>query len=239
MAQRLRNALFVAGALASISGAGWAVLGSSSRVSNAATSASLPSPAREATVMRIVRTTGIALDGDFDDPGWSRGQKTGPFVDELGAPARPYTDARVAWGDGFLYVGFYMADENILTNVDRADGPLWLADDVHLALIIGDHEYSIDAAPSGTITDGLRIKGGATDYSWSSGAKVATEMDGTLNDTSDNDEEWLIELAIPLKNLGLDGRAGESMGVRMRRCDTSKTGARTCANAEPNRIELE
>ena len=64
-------------------------------------------------------------------------------------------------------------------------------------------------------------------------------MDGTLNDTSDNDEEWLIELAIPLKNLGLDGRAGESMGVRMRRCDTSKTGARTCANAEPNRIELE
>lgn len=188
--------------------------------------------------MRIAATTGIALDGDFDDPGWAKGAKTGSFVDELGAPARPYTDARVAWGDGMLYVGFYSADENIVTNTDRADGPLWLADDVHLALTIGDREYSIDASPAGTITDGVRTRGGPADYSWSSEAKIAKEMDGTLNDTSDADEEWLVELAIPLKSLGLQGKTGESMGVRMRRCDTTKAGARSCASAEPTRIEL-
>jgi hypothetical protein len=237
MEHRLRNALFGAAAVVCIAGAAWALF--SSPPVNAKSDAPTPvaSP-KEPALMRIARTTNIAVDGDFDDPGWTKGAKTGPFVDDLGAPARPFTDARVAWGDGMLYVGFYSADENIVTNSERADGPLWLADDVHLALTVGDHEYAIDASPSGTITDGVRINGGAVDYSWSSEAHVGKEMDGTLNDPSDNDEEWLIELAIPLKNLGLEGKAGDSIGVRMRRCDTTKSGQKSCASAEPTRIEL-
>ncbi len=241
MALPLRNGVFGVGVAVCMAGAAWAMLSESKPIvadANLSTGPNLAAAPKEPAAMSIARTTGINLDGDFDDPGWNNGAKTGAFVDELGVAARPYTDARVAWGDGMLYVGFYSADENIITKADRPDGPLWLADDVHLAVSVGDHEYSIDAAPSGTITDGVRINGGPADYSWSSGAHIAKEMDGTLNDPSDNDEEWLIELAIPLQNLGLQGKPGESFGVRMRRCDTSKSLIRSCATAEPTRVEF-
>ena len=55
-------------------------------------------------------------------------------------------------------------------------------------------------------------------------------MDGTPNKSSDNDEEWLIEMAIPLGALGLKGEKGERIGVSVRRCDTLHSGARVCGS---------
>src|SRR5262249_4043320 len=52
----------------------------------------------------------IVLDGDMDDVGWVKATaRTNAFVDGAGAPAHPYSDARLVWGDGHLYVALYAA----------------------------------------------------------------------------------------------------------------------------------
>lgn len=227
--------IVVAGALAAFAAAlAWRLLAGGAAHPRAGVEAS--SAAAPATP--LTQTTGIALDGDFDDPGWKKGVRTGAFEDDLGAPMRPYTDARIAWGDGVLYFGIYSADQDIVTREDRPDAPLWLADDVHVAITVGDREYGIDASPAGTITDGVRTKGGPADYTWKSGAHVATEMDGTLNKAGDNDEEWLVELAVPLASLGLEGKPGETFSVRMRRCDTAADGRKSCGGYGDSLFEL-
>jgi hypothetical protein len=174
----------------------------------------------------------ITLDGDTDDPGWTQAPgpaRTGPFVLGNGAEARPYSDTRLLWGDGHLYLALYAADEDIRTRTDQPDGPLWLDDSFRVEFKRGDVEYAIEVSPRGTVTDAVRKAGGQYDYSWSSGVHVSPELDGTLNKSEDMDEEWVIEMAVPFESIGLKGERGESIGFSVRRCDTPKDGVRVCA----------
>jgi hypothetical protein len=87
----------------------------------------------------------------------------------------------------------------------------------------------IEVSASGVVTDAMQMAGGAPDYSWQSGIDVSHENDGTLNDDGDDDEEWILEMAIPLRSLGLTGATGERIDFSVRRCDTPKgTTGRVC-----------
>jgi hypothetical protein len=181
--------------------------------------------------LRVPHATGnIVLDGDTDDPGWSSPARTGAFLLANGAPARPYSDARLTWGDGHLYVALYAADEDVRARTADPDGPLWLDDAFRLVFARDGVEYAIEVSPRGTITDAARRAGGTWDYSWSSGAHVSHELDGTMNDSNDQDEEWVIEMAIPFDALGMKGERGETIAFSVRRCDTLKSGPRVCAS---------
>ena len=173
----------------------------------------------------------IVLDGDMDDPGWrSATARTGAFVDAGGDPVHPYSDARLVWGDGHLYVALYAADEDIRATQPDADAPLWREDAFQLLFADGAAERSIDVSPLGTVTDARRAGSAPFDYAWQSGVHVSREIDGTLNRPDDDDEEWVIEMAIPFESLGLRGERGESTGFRVRRCDTPHDGRRICAS---------
>jgi hypothetical protein len=175
----------------------------------------------------------ITLDGDTDDPGWIQPPgpaRTGAFVLASGAVARPYSDTRALWGDGHLYLSLYAADEDIRTGTDQPDGPLWLDDSFRLSFVRGDVEYAIEVSPKGVVTDAIRRSGGAFDYSWSSGVHLSPELDGTINNSTDRDEEWVIEMAIPFESLGMKGEAGESIGFSVKRCDTPKGLPRVCGS---------
>ncbi len=187
-----------------------------------------------APVLHVPHIPGsIILDGDTDDPGWIAPPgpaRTGPFVLENGAEARPFSNARLLWGDGHLYLSLYAADEDIETRTAEPDGPLWLDDSFRLTFVRGDVEYVIEVSPKGIVTDALRRAGGAYDYSWSSGVHVSPELDGTVNKPTDRDEEWVIEMALPFESLGMKGEAGERVGFSAKRCDTPKRSARVCGS---------
>jgi hypothetical protein len=172
----------------------------------------------------------IVLDGDMDDVGWlKKSARTGAFVTNDGADARPYSDARLVWGDGHLYVAAYAADQDIRATFADGDSPLWLEDAFRLTFTDAAFERTIDVSPLGVVTAAERPIGGVFDYGWASGLHVSRELDGTPNDSHDDDEEWLLEMAIPLEALGLDGRPGERTAFKVRRCDTPKRAARVCA----------
>jgi hypothetical protein len=183
----------------------------------------------------------VVLDGDTDDPGWTSSggpARTGPFVRPTGVPARPYSDARLIWGDRYLYVALYAADEDIRSAVEDHDGPLWLSDSFHMVFARDGNERAIDVSPGGSVTDALRRAGGCFDYSWESGAHVAIEVDGTVNVSSDADEEWAIEMAIPLQSLGLRGEPGEVTGFSVWRNDAANRGPGERAGWAGGELEL-
>lgn len=184
-------------------------------------------------------TGGITLDGDLDDSGWLGAvARTGGFVDKIGNIGRPYSEARFTWGDDVLYLSLYAADEDIRANVTAGDGPVWRDDSFHFVFDDGINERIFDVSVAAVVADGTRISasrfdGGArptTDFTWASGAHVSREIDGTLNDASDDDEEWALEIAIPLQSIGLKGEPGERVRFAIHRCDSPKNQVRTCAS---------
>lgn len=183
-------------------------------------------------------------DGEVEDAAWAgRLGRTGAFRGPDGADARPYSDARFLWSDGKLHVVLYAADEDIRTlKVGAASGQ---EDSFHMVFDDGKLARSLDVSPLGVLTEGSRPSGSpasAPPAPWKSGAKLGHDLDGTPDDPKDQDEEWVIEMDVPLASLGLEGRPGERIGLSIERCDTPKKSARTCAgwgSPRPGTLVLE
>ena len=204
---------------------------SSRRAARAAATLSA-SVARGDLVLRVPHAPGgITLDGDTDDPGWllpPGPARTGGFLTGDGKPARPYSEARLVWGGEYLYLALFAADEDIESHNDQPDGPNGLDDFFRLVFSQGDVEYAIEVSPRVVITDSVRRGGGGWDLTWNSGAHASREVDGSINNPKDTDEEWAIELAIPFESLGMRGEPGENIGMSVSRCDTTKRAQRVC-----------
>lgn len=131
--------------------------------------------------------------------GWTSAARTERFLGAHNVPARPHSEARLAWKDGTLWVLLYAADEDI---------------------------RSTDAFH-------VEIDGRAIDAT----AATAEDVDGTLDDPRDDDEEWIVELAVPLQK-----EAGDRVRFSAHRCDTPKDSVRSCAQfgeSEPVDLVLE
>ncbi len=134
----------------------------------------------------------IVIDGPNE---WQHASRTGAFVGPDGRPARPFSEARFAWGEGKLYALLYAADEDI-----RSDSDVF-----HLELA----GHAFDVSPLG------------------SSVASAHDVDGTIDDPKDDDEEWVIEMAIPLAALGIEQKAGALIPFSVKRCDTPKRSSRS------------
>ncbi len=200
-----------------------------------------PLQSLDATELVVPHLSGaISLDGDLDDSGWLGAvARTGGFLDKGGDIARPYSEARLTWGDDVLYLSLYAADEDIRAHETAGDGQVWRDDSFHFVLDDGTNERVFDVSVTGVVADGTRVSAfhvngssarPATDFGWTSGMHVSREIDGTINDARDDDEESALEIAIPLHSIGLKGEPGERIRFAVHRCDTPKRGAPICAS---------
>ena len=164
---------------------------------------------------------------------------TNVFKDENGQGMVPYTEAKVRWGDGTLYLWLYAGDLDLEGTVKTPDGPVLQDDAFAIEFGVGgaqDKVRTVDVSVLGTVADaectgtvGGPLEGRRCDPAWSSRATVSVDSDGTLNKTGDNDEEWVVEMAIPFASLGLaNATAGTRIPFAIRRCDIGKTGKHAC-----------
>jgi hypothetical protein len=203
--------------------------GKNERAAGKATEAVAASPA-----LAVPRTGGpIRIDGELDEPGWAAAARTGAFRDARGEPARPFSEARYLHDGEHLLLCLYAADDDIRARVTAHDGPVWIDDAFALRLTPrrpGAQTYLVDISARGVIMDARRGPGDTVDPSWESGIRVAVDRDGTLDDPSDEDEEWVVEAALPLRSLGIGPET--PIDLEITRCDTPRgTQGRRCASA--------
>jgi|HubBroStandDraft_6_1064221.scaffolds.fasta_scaffold229486_2 hypothetical protein len=154
---------------------------------------------KELPARAVPHVTGaIKIDGEWDEPDWSKTSLRGQFLGSDGQLSRPTSEVRFLRDDTTLYVGCYAADDDI-RSTDAFD------------LKLGTLALHIDA--TGNSAPLL------------AGMKVAVDRDGTLDDPRNFDEEWLLEIAIPIASLPDHGPAN----VTASRCDTPKHGKQLCS----------
>lgn len=149
----------------------------------------------------------IEVDGVLAETAWDRAERAGPFVRSLdGKPATAATEARLLWDDEHLYVAFLAADANVSAVFFKDDEKLYTSNVVEIFLDPsgdGSRYAELEVAPTNALFD-ASFSGGprkGMDLSWSSHARHAVHVDGTLNDARDADRGWTVELAIPFASL--------------------------------------
>ena len=149
-----------------------------------------------------------AIDGSLDDAVWREAPWTEPFVDIRGPDwPDPYfgTRAKIAWDERFLYVGAELEEPHLWATLADRDAILYREHDFEVFLDPdgdGLSYYELEINALGTEFDlfldkPYRRKGKA-DIAWDiEGLRTAVRLEGTLNDPSDEDTGWSVEIAIP------------------------------------------
>jgi hypothetical protein len=151
---------------------------------------------------------GPTIDGRLDDPEWELAGWTADFVDIGGeateAPRHP-TRARMLWDADFLYIGAAMVEPHVWATLTERDAVIYHDNDFEV-FIDPDADthlyYEIEINALGTVWDLMMVRpyrdGGPAIDAWDvRGLRTAVAVDGTLNDPTDVDSGWSVEIAIP------------------------------------------
>ncbi len=157
------------------------------------------------------------IDGDLSEPAWRSATVLGPFVaarSGLFEPKQPLAgSARLLWSDHFLYVAFEVRDPDLRGGfpANAVDPHLWERDTVELMIDpLGDGDnrdyFELQINPQNLAFDSRfddynRPRGGPDGpfghQDWSSQRQSAVVLDGTLDDPSDVDRGYTVELRVP------------------------------------------
>ncbi len=192
----------------------------------------------------------IVPSSHFDVNAWGNAVNTHTLLDANGKGAVPVSEARFLWGQEQLYVAFYAGDLDLEVRETKHDGAVWKDDSVTLSFFTGDAQKRlITVSPTGVLADGVcprdaqNLSDARCDLHWESHARFAVDYDGTLNKLGDFDEEWTVELAIPLRSLDAPARAGTELSFAVNRCDMAFDGQRACGawgkSEAPGRLVLQ
>jgi hypothetical protein len=150
----------------------------------------------------------VRIDGRLDDPAWRDADWTEVFGDiEGGLKPEPRLRTRVQmlWDDRYLYIGAYLEEPHVWATLTERDSIIFQDNDFEVFIDPdGDthNYYELEMNALNTVWDLLLIKpyrdGGPAVHSWDiQGLQTAVHVMGTLNDPSDTDKAWTLEIALP------------------------------------------
>lgn len=172
----------------------------------------------------------IKIDGVLDEEPWrTTVLRSDVLLAADGKPGRPYSDARVFWAGSALYLGLYAADGDL-----RGSDATRIGDSFHVELSRGAEVYVLDIDVGGALKEQAR-HAGVVDGTWRSGSTIGHDAEGVVkpraggpapkpehaDEGEDGDEEWVLEVALPLAAIGVKPQKGEAFGLVVRRCDVS------------------
>ncbi len=154
----------------------------------------------------------LVIDGKLDDAAWAAAPWTENFIDIEG-DAKPlprfHTRAKMLWNDDYLYIAAELEEPHV-----------WATLTNHDSVIFQDPDFEVFMDPKGETQPYYEFEMNALNTTWDLrlnkpyqdsgkphdeweivGAKTAVHVNGTLNDPSDTDQGWTVELAFPWKAL--------------------------------------
>ena len=149
-----------------------------------------------------------AIDGILDDAAWQAAPWTDPFIDIRGEdwPAPQWnTRARIVWDDAHLYIAAELEEPHLWATLADRDAILYREHDFEVFIdpdgdALAYYELEINALGTefDLFLDRPYQRRGKANIAWDmAGLRTAVHLDGSLNDPSDEDGGWSVEIAIP------------------------------------------
>lgn len=154
----------------------------------------------------------IKVDGVLDEPVWHRLQPVGAFMLHDGSAAADFeTEAKLCWDDKHLYVAFSCVDNDIWGTYTKRDDPTYEQEVVEIFINPSAdlvNYFELEVSPRNVIWDGKvhnpdnDPKTAKYDPGWNcDGLLTGVRVVGTLDDRSDLDQLWSVEMAIPFASI--------------------------------------
>ncbi len=156
----------------------------------------------------------IQIDGKLDETIWQKAIPTNDFQDIEGnlKPLPSFqTNVKMLWDEDYFYFGAYMKEPHIWGKLTERDAVIFYDNDFEIFLDPdGDSHnyYEFEMNALNTVWDLLLLRPYREDGtpkvldSWDiQGLKTAVHINGTLNNPTDIDSFWTVEVAIPWKVL--------------------------------------
>ncbi|MGJ8736234.1 carbohydrate-binding family 9-like protein [Zobellia laminariae] len=159
----------------------------------------------------------IVIDGKMDEASWSKTEaRTLDYFYRVDMPTdQQKSTFRMLWGKEKFYVFFEMEDQYITARETKRDGQPYLDDCAEIFFITAPdsldthfgYELNLNKAVNDFIFFNDYVKGKDVVYkTFNPDFEVEVTYDGTINDNSDIDKGWTMEMAIPYSNFGELGK---------------------------------
>ncbi|MBI3693638.1 MAG: carbohydrate-binding family 9-like protein [Acidobacteria bacterium] len=183
----------------------------------------------------IYRTpTPITIDARLDEPGWKQAPPVGEFhFNRWTQGEKEPTVARMLWDDENLYVGYYCHDKHISAYVTERHGPVSKDDCVEIFLSPNPAKvtnyYTFEINAIGMMLNRCRTDWWTGPPTWEpEGVRYRTSFHGQpKKDESPEDDHWIVELAIPLRNFSRDAAHTPPRDGDEWRLNLNRLGGRT------------
>jgi hypothetical protein len=156
----------------------------------------------------------IDVDGKLNEKSWQQASWTDYFVDiEGGSKPAPiyHTRVKMLWDEKYFYVAADIQEPNLWATLHNRDTVIFRDNDFEVFIDPNGATqpyYETEINELGTVWDLLlrepyRDVAKAAVNAWDiKGLKVGVSLHGTLNDPSDIDSGWTVEIAFPWNVLG-------------------------------------
>jgi hypothetical protein len=157
----------------------------------------------------------IKIDGKLNEPTWQNAPWSEYFVDIEGKAKplpRQQTRFKMLWDQSYLYVAAELMEEDIWATLTKYDTIIFYDNDFEIFIDPDNdthHYFEIEINALGTLFDLYMSKPyrnrGKLIMGWNAaGIKKGVHVEGSLNNNSDKDKRWTIEMAIPFADLKQD-----------------------------------
>jgi hypothetical protein len=154
----------------------------------------------------VMRTLGpIRVDGVVDEPSWRAAKSTGAFQVNDGSGVRPAGSKENALRRFELHFAFDCDDTDLAATMTKRDEHLWEEEVVEIFIDPDGDEKNyieLEVNPLGAFLD-LFVLTPVVPIPYESyniAAHWAVKVEGTVQNSSDRDRGWKVELAVPLRD---------------------------------------
>lgn len=176
----------------------------------------------------------VRIDGKLDDAAWKQAKPMGGwhFTWHESGEKEP-TESKMLWDDEYLYVAYRMSDNQISAYEKRRHGPVSKDDCIEIFLAPNPanvrNYYTFEINAIGTMLNRNKADWWTGPPTWEpEGVLYRTSHHGMeKKDEAADDREWVVEMAIPLRNFERDAANTPPQPGDEWRLNLNRTGGKT------------